>query len=450
MKLVNKMLGIMLISIVFISGCSSNSGPRIKAATLTKGVTYKIESFEVDLAYRIYMEKYLDEERTTQVMRKQFETTLQQANLLASDTSNNVLPINVYFDYRRVFAGEDTPFPSDVVSSPNFMYQITTFEQSEVMYIINSSKQISLSSVGAFLDLFTKDTNVSRDALFSISAAHLAAEKLISVTPGIEFKEMSDEIYPEVAQYMKSVFEEYNHLITSGLHTDYIPKSIAQDYIARLKSDNFETRKSAYKELQKQWNNQDEIYQYLESQLLSIYMSDLTEQQVDEVEYQLETIAMSGLINYQDTLKKISTQAKSESLKEMAWSNLEVLQSRKIRANNVHKPLPTEIVLDWKEHQLFNMIMSNDIYLQKTAVQRIYREFPKNEILLDALSLSLDEASSRSYYKTQKRRDYHAWLCRVLGMSENQKYKAKLDYTAINANWEKVRKYAMKYAAKLE
>ena len=84
------------------------------------------------------------------------------------------------------------------------------------------------------------------------------------------------------------------------------------------------------------------------------------------------------------------------------------------------------------------------------AVRNIYKQFPKNEVLLDTLSHSLDEAASISYYKTDRRRDYHAWICRVLGMSEYKKYKAKLDYMATHAKWEKVRNFAEEYAEELE
>lgn len=95
------------------------------------------------------------------------------------------------------------------------------------------------------------------------------------------------------------------------------------------------------------------------------------------------------------------------------------------------------------------MIQSNDFYLQKIGVKRIYREYPRNELLLDALSDNLNGAT-RQGYRADLSADYHAWICRVLGMSEMTKYKTKLDYITSHASNKKVINVAEKFADELD
>ncbi|MDB1125446.1 hypothetical protein [Vibrio algarum] len=450
MGIINKACGLLVVFTLLITGCLSNTKNALQKANLSPGVTYQVQSFDVDLTYKLNVPGFLDQEHTKKVMEASFNKALENAGLLAQESDKNTIPIYIYIDYRRIFTGEATPFPIDKVGSPYFYFQITTKNDTET-FNIYQSKELSLSiSMFDFADLFKADKNIATDVKYSMSIGHNIAKQLIEKTPGHNVEQVDDILDVELNAFVNSTIRAFEEQEEARIGYDYIPDIITKDFVARLTSDKYKVRKSAYKEIQKSWFNQDPIFGLINDQLLASYKQDLSDEALSEAKYQIETLALSGLASYTSTLSKIAQNAKSEQLIKEATEGLETLKSRSIRASAIHKPLPENMTLEWQQHQFYNMIRSNDLYLQKLAVKRIYKKYPRNEILLDELSLSLDNARSRSVYKAILRSDYHAWICRVLGMSGNKKYKAKLDYMAMHANTKKVRNFAEEFAEELE
>ncbi|MDO6687941.1 MULTISPECIES: hypothetical protein [unclassified Agarivorans] len=440
---------LLIASVMILSGCASNQSQKLPKAQLSPDVKYQIQDFDIDLSYSLNVPNFLDEEHTETIMAAIFQDKLNKAGLLASASDQNVAPVSIYIDYKRIFAGEATPFPMDTVTPPKFIYSITSEVDGEKVSIYQS-KELMVTSYSGLRDMLKAEKNVSSDVDYSIFVASNVAKKLIDLTLGDDNSVYNEDIELELTAYANSVIRDFSNKTVELSDHNYIPAVITDDFVDRLNSNDAKVRKGAYKDIQKHWLNQPEIFDLIESKLLSAYQSDLSEKELSEAKYQMETLARSGLIRYQDTLIKISKEAKQASLKNAATGELDTLTSRHIRASAIHRPLPNGVELDWNQHQIFNMIRSNDAYLQKRGVKTVYKKYPKNPIFLDELSLSLDNSVSRSKYKSSLNADYHAWICRVLGLSENKKYKEKLDYVALNAREKKVRNFAEEYAEELE
>ncbi len=442
----------LILTFLITGGCASGVKKEVVPnAVLSPGVKYEIASFDIDLVAKRHVPGFLDLEQTKQVMRKQFEMELAKAGLLADSGDQNVANIAVFIDYRRIFFGEDTPFPMDKVGSPKFFYRIDVLENGITKKLVHSDEMFIKVITLAVHDFMGAPLHTVTDIKYSLVIARGVAEELKELTPEYAGYKTNDLVEAEYVKEIKSLVATFTAEKESPAYLDekYIPDSIVQSYVSRFRNDDVSERIDAYEDITKVWINDKEAFDPIEQQLLALYKNELGSDEYDEAEAAVKALASSGLPAYKATLKEVSINAKSKDLRKLAEENINVLNDRYRIALCIHKPVPVENEVTWQERQLYNMIHADDFYLQKIAVKRIYREYPKNVFLLDALSESLN-ASTQGGYRAYLNDDYHAWICRVLGMSENVKYKSKLDYIATHAVYEKVRDFAEEYAEELE
>ncbi|AQS35961.1 hypothetical protein Sps_00768 [Shewanella psychrophila] len=440
-----------IILFTFLSACASTKKETIPDITLKSGVKYELTSFDFDLVTSRNVPGFLNQQQTQQIMLQQFEMSLAKEGILAEADDKNAVKIAVIIDYRRHYFGEDTPFPMDKVSSPYFFYRINILHNSTVKPYIRS-KERRIANMHLYgIEFIGSPKNIADDINFSLSVANDVAKGLIEKTPeSTDYVENTDiqGKYQSKIQSLLAGFEQERQ-DPAYLEEKYISEQYIQAFISRLQDQDIDERIEAYEEIQKVWYNDKESFDIITKRLMGLYKNELSSSQLDEAEAAVEALASSGLLSYKRTLEEISHHAKSEDLREVATDNIETLDNRHAQALLIHRPLPENIDMTWQQKQLYNMIQSNDFYLQKIGVKRIYREYPNNELLLDALSDNLD-AATRQGYRADLSADYHAWICRVLGMSEMTKYKAKLDYITNHASNKKVRNFAEKFADELD
>ena len=433
-----------------LTGCAStDSDSEEESVVFVPGVKLEIVNFDIDLVEKHSVPTFLNKQQTKQVMQKQFEVTLKHLGLLAEEGDQNVAKISVFIDYRRRFWGDETPFPSSIVTKPYFYYQIAVVEASELSYL-EKSKEKRLLKQAIKVNYPNVGGESQEDINNSISVSAVLAFQLKSLLPEYQGYQEDKEILVENPLLIKALVAKMSlkQEQPAYLTEQYIVADTIQALIDGIKSTDADIREDTYEKISEMWLNDKRVLDLIEQRLLVLYNSvDSTE--LDEAEEAIEAITASGVLNYQATLETISREATSKKLQEYAMEGLDVLKARNRLAIQIHKPLPVGKELAWQERQLYNMVNSGVLKQQKIAVKKIYRDYPKNEILLDTLSDSLD-SSTKSGYRAGFSSDYHAWICRVLGSSENVKYKSKLDHIAIYAVNEKVRDYAEDYADELD
>ena len=442
---------LLIILFSFLSACASTKKEIIPDITLNPGVKFELTSFDFDLVTSRNVPGFLNQEQTHQIMLQQFEMALAKEGMLAEAGDKSAVKIAVIIDYRRHYFGEDTPFPMDKVSSPYFYYGINIQDNGTIKPYIRSQERIIPKMHLYGIEFIGSPKNIADDINFSLSVANDVAKGLIDKTPEYPNYTKNTHIQIQYRTKIQSLLAgfELERQDPAYLEEKYISKQYIQAFISRIQDQDIDERIEAYEDIQKVWYNDGESFDIIAKRLMGIYKNELRSSQLDEAEAAVEALAASGLLTYKKTLKEISQNAKSEDLREVATDSLETLDNRHAQALLIHRPLAADINMTWQQKQLYNMIQSNDFYLQKIGVKRIYREYPKNELLLDALSENLNGATRRGY-RAELSADYHAWICRVLGMSEMTKYKTKLDYITSHASNKKVRNFAEKFADELD
>lgn len=429
-----------IIAILFLSGCSSS--PKIEFANVTPGSKFVVEKFNLDLVQKLSFPGYLDQQQAQELMEMAFIAQMKSKGLLADTNDVNAVPIEVNVFFRRIYTGEDTPFPIDHLSNIRTFYHIHMLENGKKYPIL-----ISKERANSLLSIIKYDSE-RRDLELTIAVGVDVVNQFEqSIPASAGYTEDATE-FKKAHQMIMSRYSEFKQSPKPEIDRTYIPDSVTSELFAEIVSEQRKTRMDGYKKIQKQWLNQSKLFDSINESILSNYKKVQQPEELDELEEQIETIAESGLVMYLDTLELVAKDGSSETLRKFAQDSVKEMRARYIKSYLVHQPLPEGINLDWTAHQLYNMTISDDLDLKKFAVKRIYREYPKNEILLDALSKEL-EASVGYGYRPSLYSDYHAWICRVLGMSGNQKYKAQLVRLSTEATREKVRDFAEEFADEL-
>ncbi|MCC4796578.1 hypothetical protein BCT30_11875 [Enterovibrio norvegicus] len=445
MHLVRFFTCLLLISIMSLAGCSSAS-KSVHQYQIPIGTTYKIDAFNFDLSQQYSVAGMLNEKETEALMMRSFSAKLEKEGLLATDENKGALPLVVNIDYFRNYVGQATPFRTEMVSPPKLYYSIEVIDEKGEKKTIFQSQEMTTSARSLFYLGIKK--NIKEDVTYSLISANSIAKKLISLTPEHEGYSEDPEAYTSAANDIKLMLNQFSQKASTPSDKTYIPDTLTQKYLAMISSEQRRTRMNAYSEIQDQWLNQQALFDTLNDLILSSYNDDLTKQQLDELEEQIETIANAGLKEYKPTLVKITETATSTELQNFTSKQLKVLNSQALTSDVIHQPLPEDMNLSWKKHQLYNMATSEEKDLQRLAAKKIYRDYPKDKVLLDVLSEQLDQALIRGY-NAELRNDFHAWICRILGTSGDTKYKPQLEYLAQNAAHRKVRNFAETYADEL-
>ncbi len=223
----------------------------------------------------------------------------------------------------------------------------------------------------------------------------------------------------------------------------YIPESVADDYLTRLKAEKPKTRINVYKEIINAWLNSRVLFEVINQDVLQCGLNS-SYKQAKDIGWAMKALASSGEEKYVATLENVSANTTDKKIKKSADKAMEYFLKRKAPSRIVHDVNSMNSKLSWQENQLSNMIHSENIDLRMYAAKAIYREHLNNVYLTDLLAEKLEKESMSKRYTMRCRffddADFHAWAVRVLAFSKNAKYKPLLENCA-----QKVREYAEKF-----
>lgn len=447
MKKYKTLLSILFLPFILaISGCgSSPKQAKVEPAVIPAGSQFTVKDFNIDLVQKLSFPNYLDQEQTRELMEMAFLAKLEEEGLLADNNDPKAIPLKVQVDYRRVFAGEGTPFPIDSIGVPRAYYSVYAVQNGKKQSIY-FSKERTIKGLHYFKKL--SEESIKRDASFSVSIAFDVVTLLKEEIPTYEGYVKNPDAIEKLKDGVEDKFAEFQKQPQPTMDRSYIPESVTAPLLADILSSQRKKRMDAYEEIQDQWLNQPKLFDPINEAVLASYKKALSKDELDELEEQIKTLTEAGLTEYLNTLELVAKEGSSEQLRNFAKDSIKEMEARHLKSYQIHLPLPNDVTVSWQEHQLYNMTIANDLYLKKKAVKRIYRDHRENEFLLDALSKQLDTAVNRGY-RPSLYADYHAWICRVLGVSGNQKYKAQLVRLSTEATSEKVRDFAEEYADEL-
>ncbi len=441
---------VLLLASVLIFGCSST--PKVVLeASLDKGVKYEVSDINLDIVQRYNRIGMFTTKQMQQIMTDHLKYSLDKRGLLATPSDKNVAKLDITMSYRRMYVGDDTPFAMGRLANPRVHYYFKVYKGTLLAATFNSKHlTASFSFKGDMADVQSTQ-NVEHDISYSLSVVNHLIKNVERQTPGYQANS-NDHILS--LEYKKDLFKKVDEIYASNMNTDflssdYIPTTIINDFLLGINNESYDVRTETYKEITKNWLNSERLFDQIKSTLNAKKSMSLDKKGKREVELALEALASSGNMNYIDYLKELSNESKTEKMREYASKNIEFLKERAATAVYIHRAPPKGIDLDWKERQLYAMVASDDINLQAKAVRLIYKHYPKNAALLEVLSKSLD-GSSQYVFRAKLSRDYHAWVCRVLGLSGDAQYLAQLQDVAQHAYYEKVREYAETFAEELE
>jgi hypothetical protein len=132
-----------VILMVVLTGCSS--APTKERVNAIEGHRYNLSSVDLHLAQSQEVGGYPSESELEAMFEKKIENALHEAGLLAEEGAEAAVPIKITIDYRRKFAGEATPFPSESVVAPVYGYTIEVEEAGGDSRVIAEKKGLTLN-----------------------------------------------------------------------------------------------------------------------------------------------------------------------------------------------------------------------------------------------------------------------------------------------------------------
>ena len=438
-----------LVALLLI-GFSFSSSAEIEPLQL-KYVVRNIDADITQLTYKVGKE-YTSRDEMREILNAEIPALLAKKDLLANEKDEYVVDLEIFVDYRRRFNGDQTPFPSSSIASPNIMIS-TKILLGDV--IIRDERTPELTKLILHFG-GANERAIEKDKLHIISAAHSIvkdlmdkrlsdSEKYYQLVKGLSAEELrSKKVYSDKQENSAEPLKG-----GSGLKdANYIPQTVVDDYIARLLVENPKEKIAAYKNITLAWLNSEKLFDELEKELLQRYIKD-DSKAVKELVWAAKALASSGLMKYETTINLVSNEAGSKKLRKKVAKLIPYFHTRTEKAKIVHDASTMSPNEGWEVNQLANMITSDDIKLRKYAVKNVYQRFIGNEFLLNLLAAVAENEAMMVRYRYMDNSDFYAWVCRVLGMSKNIKYKALLEKLSQHAVSEVVKKYANEFKVRL-
>ncbi len=220
--------------------------------------------------------------------------------------------------------------------------------------------------------------------------------------------------------------------------------SHAQSLLEQLNSDHRDQRIAASKSISHSGINNKTIYDRLKQLVEEGYKTGLDDKyHIDEISWHTKALATSGEEKYRSTIQAVAN-ADDKKLRRHGSNSLKAL-SDWAKWNPIINSKEYAVSGQTDEVTRYLAMLKSDYYMLKLqAAQGIYENNLYNEKLLDTIS----EELLAHYQKINKRDKTEiqsmAWLCKVLGGSGDQKYKATLDNVARTASHRKIKKHAKK------
>src|SRR3972149_1966688 len=215
-----------------------------------------------------------------------------------------------------------------------------------------------------------------------------------------------------------------------------------EEFITMLKSNNMEQRINASKRITRSGLTDPKLFDLIRDNLVNGYQSDPNNpKHIDEIAWLCKALASSGRPEYKEALKKVADTTGDAKLERYARQGMDLIDEFAERNKIISDTKNTVPGQSPEVTRLINMLKSDNLALKRDAAKEIYRaHFTEhnlfevvNEGLLKGYQLN---ASDKNHV------DAMAWLCKALGASGMQEYKATLDNITNTSSSETLRKYA--------
>lgn len=214
-----------------------------------------------------------------------------------------------------------------------------------------------------------------------------------------------------------------------------------QNFIKIYENRNLEVSKVTAGQLEFSGITDTRLYDIIENRLLDEYLSKDSEPSA----WLAKTLAYSGLSQYKATLTKVVNTTKSRKLKRHTKVALERLPKHTLWNADISSGTEGLTGNALYRQRTLNMINSDHSHLMMLGARRVWFHHPTDKGYVAAVKDKL-LASYKSQALSDHDVDALAWLCNVLGKSEDPKYRQILLDIAASSPNRRVSKYAKKNA----
>lgn len=214
-----------------------------------------------------------------------------------------------------------------------------------------------------------------------------------------------------------------------------------EKYIKLYENRSLEVSKVTAGELEFSGITDTRLYDVIERRLLDEYQS----KDAEPSSWLAKTLAYSGQSKYKATLTKIVNTTKSRKLKRHTKLALVRLPQHTAWNIDIGEGTAGLVGDSLYRKRTINMINSNHTHLMMLGARRVWFHHPTDKMFVAAVK---DKLLATYNSETLSKRDVDAlaWLCNVLGKSEDPKYRQVLLDVAASSPNKRVGRYAKKNA----
>ncbi len=159
-----KRLGIALLFLAVITGCSATQEPKVAKSEAPKVVLsnkFQLHNATLHLSELIDAEaSYHTEKELQELLNMQLKRLLENKKLLTQDKRANTLVITV--NYERRFVGDKTPMPSHALAYPSYAYSIDVMDHKKLLTGMTQKKKSFKGGLAMSKQVITKALNDKR------------------------------------------------------------------------------------------------------------------------------------------------------------------------------------------------------------------------------------------------------------------------------------------------
>jgi hypothetical protein len=403
-----------------------------------------IKSFDLTLKETVVTYLYLDNDGFKNLVHHSLIRRLDESGVLATQdiNSNQKVDVDISVDYIRHFPGDGTPFPGTSLSSPDIYLSIKVYN-SDKTYLTYTSGRL-VGSIGSFFGSATS-SDYYQDMSYSVELTNTILAKISEVLPekkpvlaasSEELKKVSTEYLEKLALQRAVVTEQY------------IPESVADDYIARLKSADLKSKPTIYKEIYYDWINSKKLFEFIKNDIENRYLVAKDSAEIKEIREAMNCLASSGIAEYSEFFDEIKAKSKNSAIKDEATDSQKILFHRMMQSKTVHITKDSNPEESWKINQYVRILKLPDAKSTELVLKEIYLKHKDNKYLLSVLAHILETNAFK-----QGAADYSegtlGWACRIIGEAGDKQYLPLLQRVASEGNGEYIQKYGKKFSAVL-
>jgi|GEM_PF-1391858 len=424
-------------TLLFVSSAS-------KSEQIPQGKSLNIKKFDLALKETVVTYLYLNGDDFKSLVNHSLTRRLDETGVLADpDTDpNQKVDVDIFVGYIRHFPGDATPFPVTSLSSPDIYLSIKIYESNKTYLNYESGKLVG--SIGSFFGNAT-DKDYFKDMSYSVELTNTILSKISEVLPekkpaltasGEEMKKVAQEYLEKLALQRVAITEQY------------IPESVADDYISRLKAADLKSRPKIYKEIYYDWINSEKLFEFIKNDISNRYLTAKDSVEIKEIREAMNCLAGSGIAKYSEFFDEIKTKSTDSAIRDEADDSQKILLRRLMQSKTVHITKDSNPQESWKINQYVRILKLPDNRSTELALKEIYNKHRNNKYLLSVLANILETNAFKN-----DGIDYSAgtlaWVCRILGESGDKQYLPLLQRVSSEGNSEYIQKYGKKFSVVL-